>query len=444
LRHGPLGLVGSKAHALTRSLHTLRTDLLNIVRAGIRAIDPAPLLAAHLQSSRWTRVHVVAAGKAAAAMAHAAETAIGGLIADGLVVAPDVSSGAASLLRWHAGAHPIPNAHSERAGRRAIEIAAGVGAGEQLLVLLSGGASALMAVPADGVTLDDKAQTTSRLLREGADIQALNTVRKYLSAVKGGALAAAARGMTLTLAISDVVGDDLSVIASGPTVPDVTTFQDALDVIGRFGGAAAFPPSVTARLRRGAAGEIPETPKPGDPRLARATAHGIGSRHDAMGGAAAAAGTLGYEVIVVTEPVTGEAASAARDHAAAQIERVRGRDGKVCVISSGETVVHVKGNGRGGRNQEFALGLAAVLADQERGAAAASLGTDGVDGPTDAAGAIAETTTLTRAAAAGADYRAFLRQNDSNTFFALLGDLIHTGPTGTNVGDLQIMLFDRI
>jgi glycerate 2-kinase len=444
LRHGPLGLVGSQAHALTRSLHALRTDLLDIVRAGIRAIDPAPIVASHLREGPWTRVHVIAAGKAAAAMAAAAERALGALIHQGVVVTPGPSGDADSRLQWLTAAHPIPTPQSEAAGRWCLEIAQGVGVEDQLLVLLSGGASALMVVPADGVTLADKGRTTDVLLRAGADIRALNTVRKHLSAIKGGALALASRGDTRTLAISDVVGDDLSVIASGPTVPDASTFQEAVGIVRRFGGEAAFPAAVVSHLRSGAAGEIADTPKPGDPRLSRASAHVIASRHDAMRGAAAEAKRLGYQAVVVANAVVGEASAAAPAHFAAQAARIRDDAGPVCIISSGETVVHVKGPGRGGRNQEFVLALAPELRGIGRPAAAASVGTDGIDGPTDAAGALADATTLERAAAAGADYREHLRQNDTYTFFARLGDLIHTGPTGTNVGDLQIMLFDRI
>jgi hydroxypyruvate reductase len=383
-------------------------------------------------------------------MARAAAAALGDRLQSGVVAAPDPADDTIfdhadrTRLQWYVAGHPIPNADSERAGRAALALAAGLGADEELLVLLSGGASALMAVPADGVTLDDKARTTALLLRAGADIHALNCVRKHLSAIKGGALAAAARGGTHTLAISDVVGDDLSVIASGPTVPDATTFKDALGIVGRFGGEREFPAPVVARLQQGAAGGIGESPKPGDPRLARAIARVIASRHDAMRGAAARAQALGYEVVVLDEPVVGEAREAAAALASRQFEAAGGAAARLCIISSGETVVHVKGDGRGGRNQEFALALAAPLQTLERSAAVASVGTDGVDGPTDAAGAIADSTTLARAAAAGADPQDALGRNDAYTFFARLGDLIHTGPTGTNVGDLQFMLFDRI
>ena len=231
----------------------------------------------------------------------------------GLVVGVETSSLPAPL-EGIVGGHPMPSPASEDAGTRALAIAQAAGADEELLVLLSGGASALMAAPAEGLTLDDKRRATDTLLRAGADIHALNTVRKHLSRIKGGRLAASASGRCRTLAISDVVGDDLSFIASGPTVPDPTTFDDALDVLRRFGGADAYPPAVVAHLTRGAAGQLPETPKPGDPRLARAASVVIGGRRDAMIGAADLARTLGYHVVVLDAPVVGEARTAADAH----------------------------------------------------------------------------------------------------------------------------------
>ena len=261
-------------------------------------------------------IRVIAAGKAAPAMASAAARRLGARIRAGLVigVAPSaVPAGFESII----GGHPLPTAASEDAGRKALALAASLAADEMLLVLISGGASALMAVPADGVTLDDKRATTERLLRAGADIHALNTVRKHLSALKGGWLAARAPGACHTLVISDVVGDDPSVIASGPTVGDASRFQDALDVLARFGGEAVYPPAVVARLGRGAAdldAAVPETPKPDDPRLSRASTTIIGSRRDAMAGAAAEAASRGYEVLRLDDAVVGDARTTAVSH----------------------------------------------------------------------------------------------------------------------------------
>ena len=372
-------------------------------------------------------------------MASAVARMAGTRLRGGLVVNP-AAAGVVPGLEVFQGGHPVPTAGSEAAGRRALAVAQQVGAGDGLLVLLSGGASALMAVPAVGLTLEDKRQTTEILLRAGADIGALNTVRKHLSAVKGGWLAAATSAGCRTLAVSDVVGDDPSVIGSGPTVADASTFEDALDALKLFGGAGAYPAAVVSVLRAGARGERPETPGPGDGRLARAETFVIGTRRDAMRGAAEQAVRRGYGVLVFDDPIVGEAREAARAHVARIEARAAGATRPLCVVSSGETTVHVTGSGRGGRNQEFALAASDPLRRLSP-AAAASLGTDGIDGPTDAAGAIVDSETLDRARRAGlASPSDFLRDNNSYPFFDALDDLIRTGPTGTNVGDLQIFL----
>ncbi len=383
-------------------------------------------------------------------MAKGAASVLKGRLKGGLVVAPTEER--FGNLEAIAGGHPVPTEGSERAGRRALAIAEGVAEDETLLVLLSGGASALMAVPAEGLTLDDKRATTAQLLRAGADIHALNTVRKHLSAIKGGWLGHRASGRVVTYVISDVVGDDVSVIASGPTVPDPSTFADARQLLYRFGGASAFPAAVVAYLDRGVRGEVPETPKPVYPRLVRSDVHVIGTRGGAMFGAAAKAVGLGYDVIRLEEPVVGEARQSAAMHLEAVQAAARERPRPLCVISSGETTVTVTGTGKGGRNQEFALAFAekrgreGFLADTREKPlptpffTLASVGTDGIDGPTDAAGAIVDSTTLDRARAANLTPDAFLHDNNAYAFFHALGDLIHTGPTGTNVGDLQVIL----
>jgi glycerate 2-kinase len=372
-------------------------------------------------------------------MASAAARYFGSRVRSGLVVGV-TRDGAPAGFETIVGGHPIPTESSERAGRRALAVTESLEADEALVILLSGGASALMAVPADEVTLDDKRATTDRLLRAGADIHALNTVRKHLSAIKGGWLAAHARGRCRALAISDVVGDDLSVIASGPTVGDASRFEDALEVLRRFGGEAAFPSAVVSRLRRGAAGAVPETPKPGDARLAQTTTAVIGSRRDAMAGAVAEARALSYDVLRLDDPVIGDARTTAVSHVRAVLARAGGLSRPACVVSTGETTVHVTGGGKGGRNQEFALAAAEPLARLGGPVLVASVGTDGIDGPTDAAGAFSDQTTIDRARAAGLSPDRYLSDNNAYAFFAALGDLIHTGPTGTNVGDLQVIL----
>jgi glycerate 2-kinase len=327
-----------------------------------------------------------------------------------------------------------------RAGRAALCAAQAVGFDESLVLLLSGGASALIAVPAPGVSLEAKREVTRRLLRADADIHAINCVRKHLSHVKGGRLAEACAGRTVTLAISDVVGDDPSVIGSGPTVADPTTYLEALEVIDACGGRSVFPRDAVAWLERGAAGDVAETPKPGSASLSRSAVHIIGSGADARAAATDAARHLGYRVIPAERPIVGEARARGVEHAAWLAVLGADHAEALCVVSGGETTVRVTGSGTGGRNQEFALAAVPGLAAIGRAAALASVGTDGVDGPTDAAGAVADSTSAARAQASGVDPMRYLEANDAWSFFDRLGDLVRTGATNTNVGDLQVAL----
>jgi glycerate 2-kinase len=341
-------------------------------------------------------------------------------------------------LQWFDASHPSPNAASEAAGRRALMCAAESSAGGVLVVLLSGGASSMLAVPAAGISLADKVQTARTLMNAGVAIADLNCVRKHLSDVKGGRLAALA-ARTVTLAISDVHGpvpDDPSVIGSGPTVADPTTFADACRVIERAGVAGSIPPAVIAHLRAG----VSETPKPGDARLANTTYEVIGNRRMAMDGAARAARDRGYGTEIIDGATEGEAREAGKRFASMALRAADARP--LCVIASGETTVHVRGRGRGGRNPEFALGALAAIdsAQGGRAVAMASAGTDGIDGPTDAAGAIVDVTTSARAQGAGVDAAEALSSNGAYDFFEPLGDLVKWGGTGTNVGDLHVLL----
>jgi hydroxypyruvate reductase len=344
-------------------------------------------------------------------------------------------------IEWVEAGHPVPDTESVRAGLLALRTAAAVEPDESLVVLLSGGASALLAVPQAGLGLDDKQEVTGILLGAGADIHALNAVRKHLSRIKGGWLAAASAGPTLALAVSDVIGDDLSVIGSGPTVPDPSTFDDALAAADRLGVWARLPVAARRLLECGRRGEVPETPKPGDPRLDGSVARVIGSRRDALDGARAEAEALGYPVFVDGLPVTGEAREAGPRFVRRAADRARGSAPPLCILSAGETTVRVVGGGRGGRNQELALATAGLIGCLGREAVLASFGTDGVDGPTDAAGALVDTTTLERARTAGLPrVDDVLAENDAYSFFRPLGDLLVTGPTDTNVGDVQVLL----
>ena len=358
----------------------------------------------------------------------------------GLVAGPRTDASALPpSLTWFDASHPSPNAISESAGRRALALAEESRSRGLLLVLLSGGASSMLAVPAAGLSLADKMVTARVLMNAGAPIADLNCVRKHLSAIKGGRLAALAR-RTLTLAISDVHGpiaDDPAVIGSGPTAADPTTYSDALAIVRRAGVMQWLPATVVAHLERGG----DESPKPGDPQLGESTYEVIGNRQTAMEGAARAARSCGYTVRIIDAPTHGEA----REAGAAFATQALGDPGgqPLCVIASGETTVHVRGTGRGGRNQEFALGALSVLdarQPKDGAVALASAGTDGIDGPTDAAGATVDMTTSVRARERGLRPEAALASNGAYDFFAPLGDLIMWGPTGTNVGDLHVML----
>jgi glycerate 2-kinase len=401
-------------------------------------------VAVRAELQRASAVDVIAAGKAAGPMIEGCASAAPVPLRTMLAIGPSRAAqerARPARVEWHDAGHPFPDAGSVGGARRALDVAAASGERDLLLVLLSGGGSALMAMPARGMTLESKQRTARTLMEQGADIYELNTVRKHLSAIKGGQLAVAARGAVLTFAVSDVVGDDLSVIASGPTVADDSTFASALDVLARRGGHGCYPEPVVQHLRRGTAGEVPETPATGDPRLARARALVIGPQRGALDGARRAAEALGYHVHVIAEPVTGEARAAAAAHVQRTARAIASLPRPVCVIASGETTVTVTGRGTGGRNQEFAFSMARALDVLGSHVAAASVGTDGIDGPTDAAGAIVDPTTFERAKAAGmAAPEDYLTDNNTYAFFDRIGDLIRTGPTSTNVGDLQVIL----
>jgi len=387
-------------------------------------------------------LHVVAAGKAAAAMA-AAFTSVSQLaIRQAIAIGTHSHAELPPQVEWIEASHPYPDTRSETAGNRAIAVAQGVHSGEALVILLSGGASALMASPMAGISLADKIETTRLMMRSGADIHALNTVRRHLSKVKGGRLAAACVGTTITLAISDVVGDDLHAIGSGPGVPDATTWADAAAALERFGG-----PAHSDRVRKvtqlGVDGALADTPKDEQPSMARAVARVIGSRVDAMEGVRVAAIDRGYRAIVMPGAVTGEARQVAHDWLRSVKDLIGPSPGKVCVVSSGETTVTVTGAGTGGRNLEFALALADSLPSMPPETALASVGTDGIDGSSGVAGGIVDRTTMTRAFKAGlAPPSHYLAANDSLAFFAPLDDVVRLGRTDTNVGDLQVLLID--
>ncbi len=391
---------------------------------------------------RGVPVHVLAAGKAAPAMA-SGFLAGSVRVRSALAIGTHPSTGMPAMLDFMAAGHPYPDARSVAAAEAAISRAQDVEPGEHLVVLLSGGASALMARPAEGLAMADKASATRALMLAGADIVQLNTVRKHLSSIKGGWLAARCRGATTTLAISDVPGDDIGAIGSGPAMPDGSTWGEVREALTTTGVWARLPAQVRTRVDDGLAGRVPETPKPGDERLARATGTVIGSAADAVEAARRAAEARGYRTVVMPERVTGEARVAAPAWLAAAQRLAGEAGGRSCVISAGETTVRVRGNGLGGRNLEFVLALVEPLAALGRGLVA-SVGTDGVDGATEVAGAWADSGTNGRARARGLPSPAdVLDRNDSFNYFSPLGDTIRTGRTETNVGDVQVVIFDQ-
>ncbi|HEX9186572.1 MAG TPA: DUF4147 domain-containing protein, partial [Vicinamibacteria bacterium] len=358
------------------------------------------------------RVAMVAVGKAALPMASAAEAILGDRLAEGIVVTSGSGESDRGLPRGSrlrsrvlTASHPVPDARGLAAAAEVDALARGCGRSDLLLVLLSGGASALLPSPAEGVTLEDKARTTGLLLRSGATIHELNAVRKHLSRLKGGGLARAAfPARVATLVLSDVVGDDLSTIASGPTAPDPTTFSDAFLVLQSRGVLEAVPASVRARLEAGARGQLEETPKPGDPAFRRVATRIVGSNRLSVDAAAREARRLGFRPLVLTTRLEGEAREVSRTLVAVLRECVEsGRPAAppTCLLAGGETTVTVRGDGQGGRNQEMAVAAAQVLAGFPAPAVVACLATDGVDGASDAAGGIADDTTAARAEALG-------------------------------------------
>lgn len=391
------------------------------------------------------RVVLLAAGKAAVPMARAAEAALGPHLDGGLAVSTAVEGGALERVRLLVASHPVPDARGLAAAGQAAGLARALGREDLLIVLLSGGASALLPAPADGVTLEDKARTTGLLLRAGATIHETNAVRKHLSSLKGGGLArAAAPARVATLVLSDVVGDDLSTIASGPTVPDTTTFADALEALARRDILDQVPRAVRRRLEAGVRGEVAETPKPRDPAFRRAAVRIVGSNRLSLDAAARAVRRAGFRPVVLTSRLEGEAREAARVLVAVLRECVEsGRPARapVCLLAGGETTVTVRGHGQGGRNQEMAVAAAAALDGFPAPAVVACLATDGKDGASDAAGGVVDDRTAARARALGlAPPAAFVAASDTRNYLGPLGDLIVTGPTGTNVVDLVLLL----
>jgi glycerate 2-kinase len=402
---------------------------------------------ARLRLDAFDRIIVAGMGKAAAPMARGTEEVLGDRITRGLVAVKEGHLDELARIEVLEAGHPLPDARSERAAMQLLRLGEGLDDRTLVIVLISGGGSAIACAPAEGLSLADKSATTGALLSCGAPIQEINCLRKHLSSIKGGRLAIAYWPATVvTLVLSDVIGDDLDVIASGPTVPDHTTFADALRIVGKYDLEGRIPARVMSFLHRGATGGLPETPKPGDKVFTRTRTILLGTNRLALIAAADEAKRLGYSTLVLSSRLTGEAREVAhfmiaigKDIAVSGFPLAR----PACVVTGGETTVTLRGGGKGGRNQEMALAFLAALQESSKDGndlffLAAS--TDGTDGPTDAAGAFASSALLRKARAAALDPAGYLAENDSYHFFDACGGLIRTGPTRTNVCDIQLLL----
>jgi glycerate 2-kinase len=404
--------------------------------AAVEVAQPATTISAYLPPPPKGRTVVVGAGKASAAMAKAVESAWPGPL-QGLVITRYGHNVPCRRIEIVEASHPVPDTKGRDAAQRILQLVSGLGDDDLVLVLISGGGSALLSLPAPGLVLEDKQAINKALLRSGASIAEMNCVRKHLSSIKGGKLAAAAfPARVVTLLISDVPGDDPSVIASGPTVPDPSTFAEAISILRKY--EIDPPPAVMRHLEAA----IEETPKPGDPRLKRVETVVVAAPQRSLEAAAAIAQKAGATPLILGDAIEGEAREVAK--VMAGIARHVARFGQPCpppcvLLSGGETTVTLRGKGRGGRNTEFLLALAVAL-DGKSGIHAIACDTDGIDGSEDNAGAIAGDDTLARAYGAGMDAKAYLANNDSYSFFAALGDLVTTGPTLTNVNDFRAIL----
>ena len=433
-----------------------RERILPILTASLDAVDPIAAVKRHMtldanelrigertyDLDKYRNIYVIGGGKAAGAMAQAAEKVLGERVRAGLVNTKYGYLADTKIVRINEAGHPLPDASGVAATSAMLELASGASRGDLVVCLISGGGSALMTLPVEDVTLRDMETLTESLLRCGATINEINTIRKHLSQLKGGNLSRAAYpAEVVALILSDVVGNPLDVIASGPTVPDSSTFAQAWEIIERYDLADDLPPSIVRHLRQGKEGQIPETPKEGDPLFATTYNLIIASNEIAAWAALERAREAGFNTLLLSTYVEGEAREVARVFSAIAREIMHSGlpvERPACVVAGGETTVTIRGEGKGGRNQELALAAAIQLNGLDE-AMVVALATDGTDGPTDAAGAIGDGSTLRRARAKKLLARQYLANNDSYHFFEQLGDLLITGPTNTNVNDLTFV-----
>lgn len=436
---------------------SLRKHALEIFQAGLAAVDPVEAIFRHVKVSEdvlhvegqrfvlsdFEHVFVVGAGKAGATMGQALEQLLGERITDGVVVTKEGHGLPLKHIRLYEASHPLPDKRGMDGAEEILSLVQGAGERDLVLCLISGGGSALMVCPAEGITLEDKQTVTRLLLACGADIHEINTIRKHLSRIKGGGLARLAYpAFVVNLILSDVVGDDLNVIASGPTVPDTSTYADARQICQRYSIWDQVPAPVKKRIEDGIEGSIPDTPGAGDQIFQRCHSQLVGTNMQALQAAGSKGRQLGYNVMILSSTIQGEAREAAKELANVAREiRVSGHplSPPACILCGGETTVTIKGGGKGGRNQEFVLAAARAIKGLEDVVVLAG-GTDGNDGPTDAAGAIADGDTVARAMEKGLAPQEYLDRNDAYHFFQALQDLLMTGPTGTNVMDVYMAL----
>ncbi|MCX5808487.1 MAG: glycerate kinase [Proteobacteria bacterium] len=435
-----------------------RKIAVDIFNAAIQAVDPYKLVKGYAESilaayhkEHCNKLYLVSFGKAAFAMTKALAESIRDIITKGMVITKygHVQGKLTNNIEIFEAGHPVPDAKGLAATKNVIDMLKNGDNQTLVLCLISGGGSALLVAPCNSITLDEKQRVTELLLKAGANINEVNTVRKHISAIKGGRLAKIAYpSKVISLILSDVIGDPLDVIASGPTSPDETTYQDAIHVIEKYGLRDTIPDHILHILTKGSEGKVMETPKRGHPVFERVENIIIGSNKIATGAAAKKAIESGFDTTILTSELQGEAREVAKwlalkaiesrgQKAEDRIQKTENR--KICLISGGETTVTVKGNGLGGRNMEFALAFALEIAGTD-GITLLSAGTDGTDGPTDAAGAIVDGQTIKKAKTKGLDPLVYLEHNDSYIFFKNIGELFITSSTGTNVMDIQIVL----
>ena len=441
--------------------HSLKyLHAVDIFQAGLQAVAPGAAIktfcqldgntltisGCHYNLSRFEQIFVLGAGKAGASMAKAIEEILGGRVSKGIITVKYDHLEKLKKIKIQEAGHPVPDQNGLDGARKIYQLAKSATEKTLVICLISGGGSALMPLPRTGITLEDKQETTRALLACGATIHEINTIRKHLSAIKGGGLAKAVYPATLvTLILSDVVGDDLDSIASGPCVPDSSSFADCQAILTKYSIGDDIPATVLLHIESGLAGNISETPKAGEIFFKKTQNVIVASNFDALLKAKEKAIELGYNTLLLSSMIEGETRMVAANHIAIAREiqsHSQPFPQPACILSGGETTVKIKGTGKGGRNQEFTLAAAIKMAGMEN-VTVLCAGTDGSDGPTDAAGALADENTADRAKTAGLDPQQYLENNDSYNFFDRLSDLYKTGPTNTNVMDLRIILVGK-